>query len=111
LPVRRSSWVYLGGAFALLTLMIGALLWFWDWNWLRPVAEARLSAAVGRTVTLERLDVSPGGITGVTAYGVKVANPAGFPGADFVTIPRLSLTFEPIAWLRSGQLALRTLEF
>jgi len=110
LPGRRFRFLYLGGAFAILTVAIGALIWFWDWNWLRPVAEARLSAALGRPVTLDRLDVSPGEITGITAYGVRVANPAGFSGGDFVTIPRLSVTFDPIAWLRSGQLAPRTIE-
>lgn len=109
-PARRSGWRYLGGFLVLLVLVAGVLVWTWDWNWFRPLVEAQVSAALGREVTVERLEVSPGRVTGVTAYGVKVANPAGFEGPDFVTIARLGLTFEPLAWWRSGRLVLRTID-
>jgi uncharacterized protein involved in outer membrane biogenesis len=109
-PSRRSRWLYLGGSLAVLAIAIGVTVLLWDWDWIRPVVEARASAVMGRVVTMQRLEIEPGLVTGVTAYGVKVPNPAGFEGADFVTIPRLSMTFEPVAWWRSGQLTLRTID-
>jgi uncharacterized protein involved in outer membrane biogenesis len=109
-PIRRSRWWYLGGVVAFLAIAVAAVVLLWDWNWFRPLVEARVSAAVGRAVTMERLAVSPGRITEVTTFGVRVGNPPGFQGPDFVAIPRLKLTFEPMAWWRSGQLTLHTLE-
>jgi uncharacterized protein involved in outer membrane biogenesis len=109
-PVPRSRWLYLGGSIAILGIALLALVSLWDWNWFRPLVEARVSAVIGRAVTMERLEVRPGHVTGVTAHGVMVANPPGFETTNFVTIPRLSLTFEPVAWWRSGRLVLHTIE-
>jgi uncharacterized protein involved in outer membrane biogenesis len=111
-PPRHSQWAVLGGSLALLAIGLAAVVWFWNWNWFRPFLEARASAALGRPVSIERLAVDPGQVTEVTAYGVTVASPPGFTagGADFVTIQRLRVTFEPAAWWRSGQLVLRTVD-
>jgi AsmA family protein len=109
-PVRRSRWRYLAGTLAVLGLAIVLLILVWDWNWLRPFVEARASIALGRPVTMDRLEVRPGQVTGVIAYGVKVSNPAGFKGPDFLTLPRLSVTFEPWVWWHSGRLVLRTVD-
>ena len=109
-PAHRLRWPYLSGSLALLAVAIGALVWLWNWNWFRPFVQARASAAIGRPVTMDRLEVRPGHITAVTAYGVKVGNPAGFNGPVFVTIPRLNLTFDPVAWWKSGRLELQTVD-
>jgi len=110
--VRRSGFVYLGWSLGLLAIAVAAVVWLWDWNWFRPVVEAKASAALGRAVSIERISVAPGRVTGITAYGVKVANPSGFTagGPDFITIPRLGFTFEPAAWWRSGQLTVNTID-
>jgi uncharacterized protein involved in outer membrane biogenesis len=104
--VRRSALKYLAVSLALVTAGIAAIVWLWDWNWFRPLVEAKASAALGRAVSIERLSVNPGRVTGVTVLGVKVANPSGFTagGPDFITIPRLSFSFEPVTWWRTGQL-------
>jgi uncharacterized protein involved in outer membrane biogenesis len=119
---RRFRIRALGGSLALVAIAIAALFWLWDWNWFRPLAEAKASVTLGRAVTLDRFDVAPGWITRVTVYGVKIANPAGFPvqspdqvqnanqvGA-FITIPRLSFDFDPAEWWHSGQLILRRVD-
>ena len=110
--IRRSGFASLGWFLGLLAIAVAAIVWLWDWNWFRPLVEAEASAALGRAVTLERLSVDPGRVTGVIAYGVKVANPPGFiaSGPDFMTIPRLGVTFDPAAWWRTGQLTIDTID-
>ncbi len=107
---HRSRWLWPAGFVAVLAMSVGALAWLWDWNWLRPLVQARASATIGRSVTLERLEVRPGWITGATAVGVRVANPPGFTGPDFIAIHRLDVTFDPMAWWRTKQLVLLTVE-
>jgi hypothetical protein len=111
-PVRRSRPLYLAWFLGVLAFAVAAIVWLWDWNWFRPLVEAKASAALGRNVTIERLSVDPGRVTGVTVYGLKVANPPGFTtnGPDFVTVSRLSLTFELAEWWHTGQLVLRTID-
>jgi len=109
-PPRRSRWRIFGAAILVLGIATGGLIWLWDWDWLRPLVEARVSAAVGRKVTFERLEAHPGRVTAVTVYGVKVANPAGFDGPDFAAAPRLSFKFEAETWWRSRQIVLPVVE-
>jgi uncharacterized protein involved in outer membrane biogenesis len=115
-PVNRFKPGYLGGSLALLATVVAALIFLWNWNWFRPLVEARAAAAIGRAVTLDRLDVALGRTTRVTAYGVKIANPPGFPtqtgiqASDFITIPRLDVFFQPVEWWRSGQLVLQSVD-
>lgn len=115
-PVNRSGVVYLGWSFAVLAAAVAVLVWLWDWNWFRHLVEAKASATIGRSVTLDRLDVTLGRTTRVTAYGVKIANPPGFPAgtgnlaADFITIRRLIVSFDPAVWLRSGELVPRSVD-
>jgi AsmA family protein len=109
-PPRRSRWRIFGVAILVLGAAAGGLIWLWDWNWIRPLVEARVSTAIGRKVTFDRLEVHPGRVTAVTVQGVKVANPAGFDGPDFATAPRLSFKFDAETWWRSGQVVLPMVE-
>jgi uncharacterized protein involved in outer membrane biogenesis len=109
-PERRSKWFWLGAVTATLCVAVCTLWLVWDWNWFRTLLEARASAAIGRPLTIERLEVQPGRITVLTAYGVRIANPSGFTGPDFATFPRLSLTFEAETWWHTGRYVIPTIE-
>ncbi len=107
---RRSRWLHAGGALLALGIAVGTVAFVWDWNWLRPLLEARLSAAVGRPVSMKRLEVRPGRVATVTAHGVKVGNPTGFDAADFAAISRVNVSVDVATWLRSRRLVLPALE-
>lgn len=110
-PTRRSNrWRWAGGAALGLCAAIVLLVALWDWNWFRSMVEARASAGVGRTVTMERLEVHPGRSTVIVAHGMRVANPAGFEGPDFAFFPRFSVTFDAATWLRTGRALLTLVE-
>ena len=78
LPARRSRWRWIGGSLAGIAVIVAAIWLLWDWNWFRPLVEARLSAELGRPVTLGQLHVHPGREVEITADDVRIANPAGF---------------------------------
>lgn len=80
-----------------LGVVLIALMLFWDWNWLKPLIEARASAALGREVTLSHFDMRLSRTPLVTLDGIAVANPVGFDGdKTFATAERLQLSFD--AW-------------
>src|SRR4249920_3222700 len=72
---RRRRLFALGGTI----LAIGILATVWDWDWFRPLVAYEASAALGRSVTLQRFDLRLGKQTVVVAVGVRIANPEGFP--------------------------------
>jgi uncharacterized protein involved in outer membrane biogenesis len=73
-------------------LAIVVLALVWDWNWFKPLVEARASAALGRPVTIGRLHVGLGGTTQVTLDNVQVDNPKGFDSdAKFASIAHLTV--------------------
>jgi hypothetical protein len=74
------------------------------------LVEARLSAAFGRSVTIDRLEVHPGRITQVSVYEVAAANPAEFDGARSATINRFSMSFDAETWLRSRRIVIPLIE-
>jgi AsmA family protein len=107
---RYHRWRWAGGVVLGVCAAIAMLVLVWDWNWLRTMVEVRASAGIGRMVTMERLEVHPGRSTVIVAYGLRVANPAGFEGPDFATFPKLSVTFDAMTWLRTGRLVLPMVE-
>ena len=111
-PVRRSRIGFLGGWLAFLAIAVAALIGCgtgtgsvpWRKPGLREPRTRGYHRSAGR---------GPGWIAG-HAYGVKIANPPGFParpdyaqtgaqgdaqtaaqGGAFITIPRLSFDFDP----------------
>ncbi len=92
-------------------LLLAVLLLFWNWDWFRPLVEARASAELGRKVTLQHLGVRLGADTQITATGIAVANPDGFakPGS-FASIGRLAVDINVPAYLRHQVLVLSRIE-
>jgi uncharacterized protein involved in outer membrane biogenesis len=108
--LHSRRWRWLGGG-VLVSIVATALLWgLWDWNWFRPLVEARLSAALNRPVTIERLELHPGRLTVLSVYGVRAANPAGFEGPNSATLERAEVSFDAATWLRSRRVVLPRIE-
>jgi hypothetical protein len=76
-----------GGGIAALVLLI----LFWDWNWFPPMVEARMSSALGRSVSIDRLEVHPGRLTHISLFGVKASNSIGFDGTPSAVIQRIGV--------------------
>ena len=93
----------LGG---LAALAGGGLLLFllWDWNWFKPLVEARASATLGHPVHMDRLDVHPGRLTTLVGHGVHIGD--GFGDQDVAVIPTLTILFEAETWLRTRAIVL-----
>jgi uncharacterized protein involved in outer membrane biogenesis len=99
---RHVGWTIALAGVAVLT--VAALLF--DWNWFRPLIEARLSASLGRQVTIEHLGVQLSRAPVVTLDRIVVANPSGFPPESHLgEIDRLSLQFT-LASLLHGPLVI-----
>jgi AsmA family protein len=97
----RARWIVAGGVLASVVLLVV----FWDWNWFRPLVEARASAALGRPVTIHHFDLKPGRSTVLVADDVEIANPPGFVAdAPFATIQHLTVTVDVMAYLRARQI-------
>ncbi len=59
-------------------------------DWLIPVIEAQGTAVLGRPVTLRHLHVRLGRTITVTAEGLRIGNPPGFPDEPpFADLPRM----------------------
>ncbi|MES2883312.1 MAG: AsmA family protein [Pseudomonadota bacterium] len=87
-PLRR-LW------FILPVLLLVLLVIFWDWNWFKPLVQKQASAALGRTVLIDDLDVTPSWHPDVVLSGVTVANPDGFTAdaAPLAAVRRVALRF------------------
>jgi uncharacterized protein involved in outer membrane biogenesis len=81
----RVALIVVGFLVAAVVVLVAA----WDWNWFRPMAEARASAALGRPVSIANLRVKLGWKPVLIAEGVQIANPDG--SARFADITRLTV--------------------
>jgi AsmA family protein len=105
---RRRRWLGVSG---LLVIAVLVLLWLvWDWNWFRPLVEARLSAVLGRPVTVERVELHPGRMTVLSLFGVTAGNPPGFLDEKSATIGRVTVDFDAETWLRTRRVVLPSVE-
>ncbi|TPG61074.1 AsmA family protein [Roseomonas nepalensis] len=85
---RVPRWAIWTGVPLALLLLLAAV---WSWDWFIPLAERRASAALGRPVTIAHLHVRLGRVTEISAEGVRIGNPEGFPDdPPFATAERLS---------------------
>ncbi len=102
---RRLAWL------GVPLLALGLLVSFWSWDWFIPLAEARASAALGREVRITHLHVKLGRITTVTAEGVRVGNPPGFPDdPPFAEVGRATAQVDVGAFLRSREVVIPSVE-
>jgi uncharacterized protein involved in outer membrane biogenesis len=99
---RRLAWI------GVPVILIMLLVVFWNWDWFIPIVQSRASAAIGRRVTLTHLHVRLGRVVEVTADGVVVANPPGWPSGDppLATIRALTIQADPWGYLHGGGLVL-----
>ena len=105
---RSRRWLLWLGAPLLLVALLAA---FWSWDWFIPLAEARASAALGRPVKIEHLRVELGRVSTVTAEGVRVGNPEGFPDdPPFAEVARATARVDVGAFLRSRELVIPSVE-
>jgi hypothetical protein len=74
------------------------------------LVETRLSSSLGRSVSIDRLEVHPGRVTQISLYGIKAANPTGFDGPQSAAIERLGVAFELETWLRSRRIVVPLIE-
>jgi len=73
-------------------LVILLLVLFWDWNWLRPLAELQASATLGRPVDIGHFDVRMARRPLLVFDNVTIGNPDKFPGDQQMgKIDRLSI--------------------
>ncbi|MDO9707288.1 AsmA family protein [Paracraurococcus lichenis] len=94
----RRQWAWgLGVGLPLVALALFLALFRWDW--LIPIIEAQAAVRLGRPVTLQHLHVSLGRTIRVTAEGLRVGNPEGFPeDPPFAELPRgtVDVAFAPL---------------
>ncbi len=93
---RAGRWLIVaGGAVALLGLGVATAP-----RWLRPILAGRVSAALGRTVTIERLEIRSWHPPHVVLHGLRVASPPELAvlAPDFATArePALTLDLAPV---------------
>lgn len=93
---RAHPWLTGLGLVVLALVLLGL---FWNWDWFRPVAEARLSAALGREVRMGHFDVELGTPARLVFEDVEIANPDGFEGAPLATAKRVGVSIRPWAAL------------
>jgi hypothetical protein len=103
LPVSRPKTSFTAQVIAFVLFLIVALIWFWNWDWFIPVIDSEASAAIGRKVTIQHLQVSLGRITQATVTGVAIANPEGFSrtNPDLATIDRIVFDADLMGYIRN----------
>ena len=106
----RRAWRWgLGLGLPLAALALFLVLFRWDW--LIPIVEAQASARLGRPVTLEHLHVGLGRTVTVTAEGLRVGNPEGFPeDPPFALLPRSRALRQRLEQANAREAAPQTLE-
>ncbi len=108
MAMRRSLWPRVT---IIVLLLIAAVLYFWNWDWFKPLVEAQATAALGRKVTIQHFHVRLGRVTEASATGIVVANPDGFtkPGA-LLTMDRLSVDIDLVHYIFHQALILPLIE-
>jgi uncharacterized protein involved in outer membrane biogenesis len=105
---RIPRWLVWTGVPAVLIVLLVA---FWSWDWFIPLAESRASAALGRKVTIEHLHVRLGRVTEVSADGVRIGNPEGFPeDPPFARAERLTAQLDVMAYWHERAVVLPSIE-
>ena len=100
--VRRLAW------FGVPVVLIGLLVAVWNWDWFIPIVQSRVSAALGRKVTISHLHVRLGCVIQVTADDVVVANPPDWSGDDppFASVRHLTIQADALGYIQGHGLVL-----
>ena len=94
-----------------LVALVGVGVAVFRWDWLIPLVEPRVSAALGRPVHITHLHVVLGRSTHVDIEGITIDNPEGWQGGGtFGTIERLELDVDAMTYIKSRQLVLTTID-
>ena len=109
-PRRINRWYLAGGVFVFLAGAIGLLVFSLGWSLVLPLLETRASAALGRQVKIESLEVHPGRTATIVMHGLRIAGPDGFNGPDVATAVRATVMFEAETWLRTRKIVLPRIE-
>jgi AsmA family protein len=107
--MRGNLWLII--LFPLVIILLLVII-FWNWDRFIPLVDAEASAELGRKVTMQHLHLGFGRGVAVTATGITIANPTGFPANEppLATIDRLHLDIDPVDYLRRRTLTLTTVE-
>lgn len=109
-PRRINRWYLAGSVFVFLAGAIGLLVFSLGWSLVLPLLETRASAALGRQVKIESLEVHPGRTATIVMHGLRIASPDGFNGPDVATAVRATVEFEAETWLRTRKIVLPRIE-
>jgi AsmA family protein len=95
-----------------LVVIVLLLVIFWNWDWFIPFVDARASASLGRQVTIQHLHVGLGRTTTVTATGISIANPSGFPKDEpqLASIDRLLVDVDVLDYIEHRTVSLTRIE-
>ncbi len=96
----RRGLIIIGVVVAIPLLAAGGLLILLPRIDLAGFAAARASAALGRTVTIDSLRVTPGLPTRVALRGLSIANIEGGTRPEMITLARLDASLAPLPLLR-----------
>jgi uncharacterized protein involved in outer membrane biogenesis len=107
--MRGSIWLKI--LFPLVVIILLVVI-FWNWDWFIPIVDSQASATLGRKVTMQHLHVGLGRTTTITASGITIANPDGFPANEpqLATIDRLIVQVDVVAYIKHRTLSLTTIE-
>ena len=92
------------------TVLVGAVLIFWRWDWFIPVVQSRASAALGRPVSIGHLHVGLGRILRVRADDVVIANPPRWQGDPLARIRGLAVDVDAWSYIRHGVIVVPLVE-
>jgi uncharacterized protein involved in outer membrane biogenesis len=109
-PRRFNRWYWAGGVSVILSVAIGLLVFSLGWKVAIPLLETRASAAVGRQVKIESLEVHPGRTATIVLHGLRIAGPDGFNVPDVATADRVTVVFEAATWFRTRKIVLPRIE-
>lgn len=94
----------------MLAVALALLAFFWNWDWFIPIVDSRVSAALGRKVTIQHLHARLGGPTEITLSDITIGNPKGFGPGNLATIDRLTIDVKLWHYILHRQLTLTKIE-
>ena len=108
---KRPKWPFILGGLGGLVALVAVVVAVFQWEWLIPVLEPRVSAALGRPVHITHLHVALGRSTHIEIDGITIDNPEGWQGGGtFGTIERLGLDVDLATYVKTRQLVLTTID-